>query len=343
MEAVLRQDPSGYYARMTFATRDPYRHVVERVAKRREPSATKPVAIEMARRPRVEDDAVASTRSRGDARAAHRLLPHRRRPRRAGTRDGVPPANCANGCIARSCAHPNVVFAAASSWVRSCALAAHAPARRRRTRVAGGSSAVVPAGDRDRDQRDESAGRRAAAARAAAASSSCARTAYRPSCARRSSCRRCSAACARCPRARDESRCSTSRTARNTCISRCSATSPTRPANSRRTSEILAAAVEGVRALNERYAPASQDAFYLFHRPRRWNRPQGVWMGWERKRGKLSRVQSLPARRRRARVFDDRAATSSRCAGCGTSSRSTPTRCCHPTRRRCSSARWRIR
>ena len=34
MEAVLRDDPSGHYRLMTFATRDAYRHVVERIAKR---------------------------------------------------------------------------------------------------------------------------------------------------------------------------------------------------------------------------------------------------------------------------------------------------------------------
>ncbi|MGH7710868.1 MAG: GH36-type glycosyl hydrolase domain-containing protein, partial [Gemmatimonadaceae bacterium] len=51
---------------------------------------------------------------------------------------------------------------------------------------------------------------------------------------------------------------------------------------------IVAAAEEGVLALNARYAPNEQDAFYLFHRPRRWNPRQGVWMGWERKRGKLA-------------------------------------------------------
>ncbi|MEK7403367.1 MAG: glucoamylase family protein [Gemmatimonadota bacterium] len=51
---------------------------------------------------------------------------------------------------------------------------------------------------------------------------------------------------------------------------------------------IVAAAVDGVRALNARYAPKSEDAFYLFHRPRLWNPAQGAWMGWERKRGKLS-------------------------------------------------------
>jgi cyclic beta-1,2-glucan glucanotransferase len=51
---------------------------------------------------------------------------------------------------------------------------------------------------------------------------------------------------------------------------------------------ILTAAEAGVRALNSRYASESADAFYLFHRPRRWNARQGIWMGWERKRGKLA-------------------------------------------------------
>ncbi|HEX2779130.1 MAG TPA: hypothetical protein VHM30_06510, partial [Gemmatimonadaceae bacterium] len=52
--------------------------------------------------------------------------------------------------------------------------------------------------------------------------------------------------------------------------------------------EIVAAAVDGVKALNARYAPGDDAAFYLFHRPRLWNPQQGVWMGWERKRGKLA-------------------------------------------------------
>ena len=51
---------------------------------------------------------------------------------------------------------------------------------------------------------------------------------------------------------------------------------------------IVRAAADGIRALNAKYAPETQDAFYLFHRPRRWNPRQGVWMGWERKRGKLA-------------------------------------------------------
>src|SRR5690606_34266219 len=52
--------------------------------------------------------------------------------------------------------------------------------------------------------------------------------------------------------------------------------------------EIVATAVAGIRALNDRYAPESRDAFHLLHRPRRWNPRENVWMGWERKRGKLA-------------------------------------------------------
>jgi len=51
---------------------------------------------------------------------------------------------------------------------------------------------------------------------------------------------------------------------------------------------VLAAAIAGVRALNARHAPATRDTFFLFHRPRQWNAQQGTWMGWERKRGKLA-------------------------------------------------------
>jgi cellobiose phosphorylase len=51
---------------------------------------------------------------------------------------------------------------------------------------------------------------------------------------------------------------------------------------------IVTTARSGVRALNARYATEARDAFYLFHRQRRWNAQEGVWMGWERKRGKLA-------------------------------------------------------
>ncbi|MGI8587300.1 MAG: GH36-type glycosyl hydrolase domain-containing protein [Chloroflexia bacterium] len=49
--------------------------------------------------------------------------------------------------------------------------------------------------------------------------------------------------------------------------------------------DLLRRAVSGIEVLNARYGGA--DRFYLFHRRRCWNPQEGVWMGWERKRGKL--------------------------------------------------------
>jgi cyclic beta-1,2-glucan synthetase len=39
--------------------------------------------------------------------------------------------------------------------------------------------------------------------------------------------------------------------------------------------------------LNRQYAGSGSGSFYLFHRPRTYNDQEGLWMGWERKRGKL--------------------------------------------------------
>ncbi|GMU21218.1 MAG: hypothetical protein AMXMBFR13_13110 [Phycisphaerae bacterium] len=57
--------------------------------------------------------------------------------------------------------------------------------------------------------------------------------------------------------------------------------------------ELLRVAQEGIEALNIRYASGRTDLFFLFHRPRRWNEQEGVWMGWERKRGKLSEFNAF--------------------------------------------------
>src|SRR5438552_3513955 len=57
--------------------------------------------------------------------------------------------------------------------------------------------------------------------------------------------------------------------------------------------DVLAAAITGIEALNARYAPGTGDRFYLFHRARRWNGSEGVWMGWERKRGKIEEFNRL--------------------------------------------------
>ena len=57
--------------------------------------------------------------------------------------------------------------------------------------------------------------------------------------------------------------------------------------------EVLGVAVRGIEALNARHAPESMDRFHLFHRERRWNAGEGVWMGWERKRGKIEEFNRL--------------------------------------------------
>ncbi len=51
---------------------------------------------------------------------------------------------------------------------------------------------------------------------------------------------------------------------------------------------ILDAAAAGIAALNQRHPHPEGDRFLLLHRPRRWNAQQDTWMGWERKRGKLT-------------------------------------------------------
>ena len=56
---------------------------------------------------------------------------------------------------------------------------------------------------------------------------------------------------------------------------------------------LLAAAAAGIEELNRRYAPGGDGPFLLLHRPRRWNAAEGRWMGWERKRGKLAEFNRL--------------------------------------------------
>ncbi len=56
---------------------------------------------------------------------------------------------------------------------------------------------------------------------------------------------------------------------------------------------LLGAARQGIEALNEKYSRPAGDVFFLFHRPRRWNRQEQTWMGYERKRGKLGELNAL--------------------------------------------------
>jgi cyclic beta-1,2-glucan synthetase len=50
---------------------------------------------------------------------------------------------------------------------------------------------------------------------------------------------------------------------------------------------LIKLALQSINDLNEKYAHSKGGAFFLLHRHRIFNARQGVWMGWERKRGKL--------------------------------------------------------
>jgi cellobiose phosphorylase len=56
---------------------------------------------------------------------------------------------------------------------------------------------------------------------------------------------------------------------------------------------LLAHARAAVQTLNEAYRDDRPCVFYLFHRPRVWNPYERVWMGYERKRGKLEQFNAL--------------------------------------------------
>ena len=65
--------------------------------------------------------------------------------------------------------------------------------------------------------------------------------------------------------------------------------------------KLVALARQGIERLNEKYRrgadPGAEDErgdiFFLFHRPRIWNPRECVWMGYERKRGKLAALNAL--------------------------------------------------
>jgi hypothetical protein len=56
---------------------------------------------------------------------------------------------------------------------------------------------------------------------------------------------------------------------------------------------ITEAALSDIRLLNEKYAKNSEDVFYFFNRFRQYNEKEGLWLGWERKRGKLEEFNKL--------------------------------------------------
>ncbi|MFN2491531.1 MAG: GH36-type glycosyl hydrolase domain-containing protein [Pyrinomonadaceae bacterium] len=58
-------------------------------------------------------------------------------------------------------------------------------------------------------------------------------------------------------------------------------------------STLLEKAKTGIEELNGRHSTDQSPRFHLFHRRREWNAGEDKWMGWERKRGKLEEFNSL--------------------------------------------------
>jgi cellobiose phosphorylase len=56
---------------------------------------------------------------------------------------------------------------------------------------------------------------------------------------------------------------------------------------------ILQFARQRIEALNVKYGSAHNEKFFLLHRPRKWNAADRLWMGYERKRGKLTDLNAL--------------------------------------------------
>ncbi len=285
VEAVLRDDPGGAYARMTFATRDRYRHVVERIAKRtgRDEAAVAGLARELAR--------AASTGDATDPRRVHvgyylvddGLVEIERR---TGYRPGA--GEHVHRWVRR---HPNVVFVGGMVAGTLAALASVlwlSGAEGRSAWLAVLVFALLPANDiavnvmsqlvtaflppRLLPKLDLSqAGGVPPELRTAVVIP----TLFESVDAVREALEHL------------EVQYLANREAHlHFAVLSDFTDAPTesRPGDA----AILAAAVAGVRELNARHSGGADDAFYLFHRSRRWNPAQGVWMGWERKRGKLA-------------------------------------------------------
>ena len=58
-------------------------------------------------------------------------------------------------------------------------------------------------------------------------------------------------------------------------------------------SEIIGLARDRIKKLNQKYEKTNHEKFYLFHRRRQWNESEQKWMGSERKRGKLEEFNRL--------------------------------------------------
>ncbi|HEX5669076.1 MAG TPA: cyclic beta 1-2 glucan synthetase, partial [Chitinophagaceae bacterium] len=57
--------------------------------------------------------------------------------------------------------------------------------------------------------------------------------------------------------------------------------------------QILSWTKQKIEDLNKKYNSRDNSIFFLLHRPRKWNRIDKIWMGYERKRGKLTDLNGI--------------------------------------------------
>ena len=330
---------------MTFATRDRYRHVVERIAKRtghRETSVAQlgdrpgaPHRDVGRATPRDPRRTSASTWSTTASPTLERLAGYAPTSARADRTRRARPTRTRCSSAAWRCGTLAALVAVM--------LAGRTPTRARRSGWCC-CFALLPALDiavtRAQPARDRRCSRRRRLP-----GSTCTNTACRRRFARRSSSRRCSAAWTMCARRSRhlEVQFLANREAHLHFAVLSDFTDAATEVDARRRRDRRqprwTASARSMRA-----TPAtSRRSFHLLHRPRRWNPAQGVWMGWERKRGKLSDFNRLlrgGATDAFSVISGDTAAL--RDVQVRHHAR-LPTRCCRRTPRRRWSARWRIR
>ncbi|MDP4177408.1 MAG: glucoamylase family protein [Bacillota bacterium] len=57
--------------------------------------------------------------------------------------------------------------------------------------------------------------------------------------------------------------------------------------------EIIKTALQDIENLNKKYCNNGEDIFYFFNRYRKYNEKEKIWLGWERKRGKIMEFNAL--------------------------------------------------
>ena len=290
VEQVLQRDPAGVYSRMDFRSRDRYRHAVEELARADRRSAAAARAEE--RRARAAGARAHAGRPRGARRLppdwrrppavrAQRRLAARRQAARAAAvlRLGHARSTSARSPRARRCSSPRRSATPARHGWRGAALAFVAlltvvPASelviqllqrlisylippRRLPRIELDARAAV--GPDDGDRADAARQRRA----------------------RRGADRAPRSAGARQPRPAHPLRPAQRLSGRR------------RPRRSRRTPRSSRRPAPASPRSTPSTPTAGADRFFLFHRLRQWNEREGLWMGWERKRGKIEEFNRL--------------------------------------------------